>query len=396
MHGGGAARALADVRVVDFSAMIAGPYCTRWLSDLGADVIKVEPPEGDHMRHRPPLREGHSTFFGHLNAGKRFMSLDLKQAEARELAERMIARADVVVEAFRPGVMQRLGLGSAEMRARYPRLIYCSISGFGQSSGWSDRPAYGPVVHAASGFDFALGSDPSGQPRSATMPLADMLTAMFAAMSIQTALIYRRATGLGTEIDVNLMDSVLNVMPYEFQNAQQPIRQPRPVYRPMRARDGWILVTPINQRNFVNLCGVLGHPEWRADPELATEAARFAHWGAFMDRIEAWTLQHDAAECERVLTAGGVPCARYRDLREVLTDPQFAERDSFGTIHDPAGDFLATRLPFAFENVRPPTGETVSSLGADTAGVLRHDLGVGEAQLDELVGKGAAICSSEH
>jgi len=395
-QGSGPARALADVRVVDFSTMIAGPYCTRWLSDLGADVIKIEPPEGDHMRHRPPLREGHSTFFGHLNAGKRFASLDLKIADAREIAESLIARADVVVEAFRPGVMKRLGLGAAELRAKYPRLIYCSISGFGQSSGWAERPAYGPVVHAASGFDLALGSDPSGRPRSATMPLADMLTAMFATMSIQTALLHRRATGQGTEIDVNLMDSVLNVMPYEFQSAQQPIRQPRPVYRPMQARDGWVLVTPINQRNFLNLCDALGHPEWREEPELATESARFAHWDAFMDRIEAWTRLHDADECERILAAGGVPCARYRDLREVLTDPQFSERDSFGAVHDPAGEFLATRLPFAFDSFRPPTGETVAALGADTAGVLRHELGLDRERLDRLVRQGAAICSQEH
>ena len=387
----GPVRALAGLRVLDFSAMIAGPYCTRWLSDLGADVIKVEPPEGDHMRHRPPLRDGHSAFFGHLNAGKRCMALDLKQADARALAQRLVESADVVVEAFRPGVMERLGLGAAVLHAKHPRLIYCSISGFGQATDWSDRPAYGPTVHAASGFDLALGSDAAGRPMSASMPLADMLTAMFAAMSIQTALLHRQATGEGTVIDVNLMDSVLNVMPYEFQSAQQPAQQPRPVYRPMQARDGWVLVTPINQRNFVNLCEALEHPEWRDDPALATEGARFANWEAFMDCIEAWTRRHDADACERILAAHGVPCARYRSLREVQQDAQFAQRDSFATVNDAAGPFLATRLPFAFGNVRPPTGRTAPAFGADTVGILRDELGLDDAQLDRLLGAGAAI-----
>lgn len=395
MQASSPARALTGIRVVDFSAMIAGPYCTRWLSDLGADVIKVEPPEGDHMRHRPPLRDGSSTFFGHLNAGKRCMALNLKQAAGLDLARRLVAEADVVVEAFRPGVMAGLGLGAAELRAKHPRLVYCSISGFGQASDWSHRPAYAPVVHAASGFDLALGSDANGRPMSASIPLADMLTAMFAAMSIQTALLHRQATGEGTVIDVNLMDSVLNVMPYEFQNAQQPKQQDRPVYRPMQARDGWVLVTPINQRNFLNLCDALGHPEWRDEPELANEGVRFAHWGMLMARIEDWTRQRDADECERILTAHGVPCAKYRSLREVQQDPQFTQRDSFATVQDAAGSFLTTRLPFAFGNIRPPTGQTAAAFGADTDEILRTELGLDDTQVHQLMSSGAAICHSQ-
>ncbi|QHE88133.1 CaiB/BaiF CoA transferase family protein [Hydrogenophaga sp. BPS33] len=386
-----AAGVLRGLRVVDFSTMIAGPYCTRWLSDLGAEVIKVEPPEGDHMRHRPPLRDGHSAFFGHLNAGKRCISLDLKQPAGLGLARSLAASADVVVEAFRPGVMQRLGLGAQALREQRPALIYCSISGFGQDTDWSARPAYAPVVHAASGFDMALGKGPNGEPISASMPMADMLTAMFAAMSIQTALLQRQRTGRGTVIDVNLMDSVLNVMPYEFQSAQQAQQQPRPVYRPMRASDGWVLVTPINHRNFLNLCDAVGQPQWREDPLLATDADRFQNWDTFMDRIEDWTRHRSAVECERTFAAQGVPCARYRDLREVIQDPQFQQRDSFASVQDPAGSFLTTRLPFALDGVRPGTGAHAAPFGADTQAVLRDELRLTAEQIDALVRQGAAF-----
>ncbi|MCL4183033.1 MAG: CoA transferase [Burkholderiaceae bacterium] len=392
----GAQQALRGLRVLDFSTMIAGPYCTRWLADLGADVIKVEPPEGDHMRHRPPLRDGHSAFFGHLNAGKRCIALDLKQPAAVAIAQRLAATADVVVEAFRPGVMPRLGLGPQQLRESQPALVYCSISGFGQDTDWSGRPAYAPVVHAASGFDLALGCGPDGRPVSTAIPLADMLTAMFAALSIQTALLHRHASGQGTTIDVNLMDSVLSIMPYEFQSAQQPEQQPRPVYRPMRAADGWVLVTPINQRNFLNLCEALSHPEWREDPLLASEMARFRNWDAFMQRIEEWTRHHDAADCERILTAHGVPCARYRGLREVIADPQFAQRNSFAQVEDAAGKFLAPRLPFAFDSARPIAGAVAAGFGADTAAVLQQDLRLGRGEIEALMAQGAAISHSAH
>ncbi len=380
---------LAGLRVVDFSGMIAGPYCTRWLADMGAQVTKVEPPEGDHMRQRPPLREGHSAYFGHLNSGKRCVALDLKQPAALEAALRLVEGADVVVEAFRPGVMERLGLGAAKLRARDARLVYCSISGFGQDTDWSARPAYAPIVHAASGFDLALGQHEDGRPITSSMPLADMLTAMFALASIQSALLRRHATGEGAHIDVNLMDSVVNVMPYEFQAAQVPTVQPRPNYQPMRAGDGWILVTPINARNFRNLCTALGHPEWQDDPLLATDAARFRNWSEYMRRIEAWTQQRPAAECEQTFARHGVPCAVFRELRDAMQDAQFRQRESFATVTDGAGEFLTTRLPFAFDGVRPSPGARVADLGADTADVLR-ELGIDDPALLDATSDAAA------
>ena len=383
-------RPLAGLRVIDFTSMIAGPYCTRWLADLGASVIKVEAPGGDVMRGRPPLREQHSAFFGHMNGGKRCIALDLKKPQAVAIAQRLVDDADVMIEAFRPGVIARLGLGAAAMRARNPRLVYCSISGYGQSTGVAQRPAYAPVVHATSGYDWVLSGGAGQTPRSSTVPLADILTGMFATQAIQAALLHRQASGQGTVIDVNLMDSVMNVLPFEFQAAQFGWGQPRPTYWPLRCADGHVLVTPINTRNYQNLCVAMGHPEWIDDPLLAADAARFANWDEYMRRIEAWTSTRDGDECERILADQGVPCARYRSIEEAMRDPQFAERDSFAEVRDAVGPFQVTRLPYALGGQRPATGASVAAVGAHTREVL-DELGCTAAEIDALLASKAAL-----
>ncbi|MGE3679106.1 MAG: CaiB/BaiF CoA transferase family protein, partial [Burkholderiales bacterium] len=186
-------RAYDGLKVLDFTAMIAGPHCTRLLADLGADVIKLEPPEGDYMRSRGPLRDGHSTYYGSLNCGKKSLCVDLKKPQARELVLELAAQADVVVENFRPGVMQRLGFGHAALSALNPRLVYCSISGYGQSGSLADRPAYAPIVHAASGFDMAMlhYQDGLSRPLQSGIFIADILSGVNAFGGIGAAL-YRR------------------------------------------------------------------------------------------------------------------------------------------------------------------------------------------------------------
>jgi CoA:oxalate CoA-transferase len=392
-HADGKAGVLSGLRVLDFSSMIAGPYCTRWLADLGAEVIKIEPPEGDHMRQRPPVRDGCSSFFGHFNSGKRYVALDLKKPEAVRIAIDLARQSDVVVEAFRPGVMQRLGLGPQVLRDINPRLVYCSISGFGQASSAASRPAYAPVVHAASGYYMALSDyqDDAQRPVNSGIPMADMLTAIFAAMAIQTALFDRERTGAGAEIDVNLMDSVMNVMAYEFQAAQFPLPNRRPLYKPLRASDGFVLVTPINARNFRNLCSAIGHPEWIDDPLLATDNARFKNWAEYMRRIELWTMERTAEECESVLMASGVPCSRYRRISDAMQDAQFEERKSFAPVEDPSGEYLTTNLPFSLSGMKPQAGRTVGRVGSDTVSVLTGLLGLDSHRIDELLRERVAI-----
>lgn len=363
---------LAGIRVVDFTSMIAGPYCTRLLADCGAEVLKVEEPHGDHMRSRPPLRDGHSAYFGHLNAGKKSVALDLKSAEGRAAAQQLVAASDVVVENFRPGVMKRLGLDHASLAVAKPDLIYCAISGFGQTGPRAGQPAYAPVVHAASGFDHTQFTyqDGQGKPAKTGIFVADVLAAVYAFGAIQTALIGRLRHGNGQFIDVALMDSMINLLVFECQEAQFPSKGRRPLYVPMRASDGFVIVAPVNQRNFEQLADAVGCPEWKADPRFATVAARTAHWDALMAAIETWTSPRPARQCEDQLMAAGVPCSRYLSVAEAMADPQLAARGSLATVNDGAGSFLVPNPPFRFGDGSVGVGSDVPALGADNESML--------------------------
>src|SRR5437868_5929046 len=227
--------ALERVRVLDFTTTIAGPHCTRLLADLGAEVIKVEAPDGDMMRSRQPLRNGASTSFGQLNTGKKSIVLDLKQPDAVAVARRLVAAADVVVENYRPGVMQRLGLDYVAVRPLKPDLIYCAISGYGQTGPSAGLPAYAPVIHAASGYDLAHLAYQGGdrRPDYCGIYIADVLTGSYAFGAIMTALYQRQATGEGQLIDVSMLESMLSLTLSEIQLAQFPITPPgRPFFGP--------------------------------------------------------------------------------------------------------------------------------------------------------------------
>ena len=364
--------ALAGLRVLDFSIMVAGPYCARLFADMGAEVLKIEPPEGDDMRQRAPLREGESAYFGQLNAGKKSLALDLKRPEAIVLVHRLVGQADVLIENFRPGVMARLGLGQEAMRALNPRLVYCSISGYGQSGPAADRAAYAMVVHAASGFDRTLARYAGGADRPApgAVFVADVLGAINAYGAIQTALLQRVRTGVGQHVDVALMDSMLNLLVYELQEAQFPVPTPRPTYGPVRAADGDVLVVPITARNFAALCEVTDLPALREDPRFATLASRSANWAAMMGVVERWTEARSVADCVGALEAAGVPCSAYGEPGDALGDPHLAERGLFARIHDAAGGFTGVNPPWRMSAARAELRSRIPPIGADRDAVL--------------------------
>jgi crotonobetainyl-CoA:carnitine CoA-transferase CaiB-like acyl-CoA transferase len=358
--------ALEGIRVLDFSIMLAGPYCARLLADVGADVIKIEPPEGDDMRLRAPLRDGHSAYFGQLNAGKRSLALDLKSPDAIDLVRALVAQTDIVVENFRPGVMDRLGLGYEALRAINPRLIYCSISGYGQTGPSAGRAAYAMIVHAESGFDRALMGYAGDRDRPApgAVFVADVLGGIFGFSAIQTALVQRARTGEGQRIDVALMDCMLNLLVYELQEAQFPAATPRPAYGPVRARDGDILIAPITPRNFTSLCEVTGQSELTDDPRFQTLPARAANWTAMMQLVQQWTQQHTVGECIAALEAAGVPCAEYRDPGAALSDPHLLQRGAFAKIADGAGEFLGVNPPWKMSGAPTSMQREVPAVGA--------------------------------
>jgi crotonobetainyl-CoA:carnitine CoA-transferase CaiB-like acyl-CoA transferase len=272
--------------------------------------------------------------------------------------------------------MQRLGLGYELMKALNPRLIYCSISGFGQTGPDAQRAAYAPMVQAASGYESAMagyqgdGDSTGGRPANIGVFTADVLGALFAYSAILAALNQRHATGLGQQIDATLMESMLLLMPYEVQEAQFPAAKRRPVYSPLKTTDGYVMLTAVTARNFEAVLEAIGIPAWRDDAMLATDHARQQHWTAVMARIEAWTSQRTCAECDRVIGAAGVPITAYRTVREALSDQQLAHRGSLAQVKDPAGVYLVPNLPFKLSGGRVEVREHVPDLGEHSEEVL--------------------------
>ncbi|WP_206243723.1 CaiB/BaiF CoA transferase family protein [Novosphingobium terrae] len=378
--------ALSDVRVLDFTSVMAGPFASRMLADLGAEVIKIESLEGDQVRARPPMRQGHSAYFGHLNAGKRSLACNLKAPEIRDLIHRMVPRFDVVIENFRPGVMARFGLDYATLSALNPRLIYCSISGYGQSGPKAHQPAYAPVIHAASGFDMVNlhYQDDATRPATSGIFVGDVLGGTHAFGAIQAALYQREKTGQGQYIDVSMLEAMVGMLVYETQAAQFPGDARRPLYTPLRTTDGFIMVAPTSPRNFEQLTQAVGHPEWQQDPRFRTNADRNANWATLLASVEEWTCQRSSAEAEAILAKHGVPCGLYRSMEEVLDDPQLAARKAFTRIDDGAGPYRVPNPPFRMSGSQAKARNHVSQLGADGDAVLSAELGLSAQDLGAL------------
>jgi CoA:oxalate CoA-transferase len=386
-----AAKALNGFRVLDFSIMLAGPYCARLLADMGADVIKIETPDGDDMRQRTPLRNGHSSYFGQLNAGKRSMALDLKCSAAIDICRKLAAEADVLVENFRPGVMARLGLGYNELSAVNPKLVYCSISGYGQMGARAERAAYAMIVQAESGYDRTLARYAGDRDRPApnAVFVADLLGGLNGYAAIQTALVQRGRTGLGQHVDVALHDGMANLLVYELQEAQFPVTAPRPVYGPVRAADGDVLIAPITAKNFEQLCDVTQLRNLREDKRFATIGARGANWTAMMQVVETWTRQHTVAACLSLLDAAGVPCARYGTPAEQLADPHLQARGLFARVSDGAGEFVGVNPPWQMSGSSAELGSRVPAIGEHTAAILESYLGIQAHDYERMAALGA-------
>ena len=379
--------ALDGLRVLDFTTTIAGPHCTRLLADLGAEVIKIEPAEGDMMRTRPPLRNGASTSFGQLNAGKKSIVLDLKAPQAVEAVHRLLATADAVVENFRPGVMRRFGLDYEALAPIKPELIYCAISGYGQTGPSSQLPAYAPVIHAASGYDLAHMAYQGEQrrPDYCGIYIADVLTGTYAFGAIMAALYQRQVTGRGQVIDVSMLESMLSLTLSEIQAAQFSLPPlGRPIFGPIAAKDGYINLSIASERTFQNLAIASGHPQWITDPRFARYNDRRVNWGELIDELEAWSKERTTQEVQALFDRHGVPSSPYRTVREAMADPQLAHRGAFAEIHDAGGTFQALNPPFRLSAATAAAVPYVAALGEHTEELLA-EIGYTPAQIAALV-----------
>jgi CoA:oxalate CoA-transferase len=381
-------QAFTGLKVLDFTTTIAGPHCGRLLADLGADVVKIEAAEGDLMRSRPPLRNGASTAYGQLNAGKRSIVLDLKRPEAVAAARRLISGADIVVENFRPGVMKRLGLDYVSVSAGNPRLIFCSISGYGQTGPAADKPAYAPVVHATSGYDLAhIAYHPGRErPDSCGIFIADVVAGTYAFGAISAALVQRAATGKGQNLDVSMFEGMLSLMTVELQAAQfaMPPRPKRALYGPAATADGFVNIAVASERTFQELGKAAGRP-WATDPRFAKYLDRRANWAEFMDELESWTRTLSTNELMAVLDRHGVPAGPYRTVNEALADPQLEHRGSLQEVRDTAGAFKVLNPAFRMSASETRAGPRAPGLGEHTREVLSA-AGYSESEIAAITG----------
>jgi crotonobetainyl-CoA:carnitine CoA-transferase CaiB-like acyl-CoA transferase len=383
------AKSFGGLRVLDFSTTIAGPHCTRMLADMGAEVIKIESAEGETMRTRPPVRNGCSSAFGQLNVGKKSLVLDLKSPAAIEIVRRLVASADILVENFRPGVMRRLKLDYDSLRELNPKLIYCSISGYGQTGPSAELPAYAPVIHAASGYEMAhLAYQPGrSRPDYCGIYHADVLTGVYAFGAISAALHQRHGSEQGQHIDVSMLESMLSLTLNELQWSQFEVKQtPRPLFGPLETSDGYVMLAVASEKTFQSLVKVIGHPEWVDDPRFAKYSDRRDHWADLMDGVERWSRTLTTEKCVTDLNSAGLPCSAYRTVAEAMADPQIAHRGALSEVTDEGGTFKVLNLPFRMSGAAVSAGKRMATLGEHTRALLQ-EAGLSPEEISGFAGK---------
>jgi CoA:oxalate CoA-transferase len=326
---------LSGVTVLDLTHVLAGPFCSHTLQDLGARVIKVERPGlGDDTRAFPPFVNDTSAYFAALNSGKQSIALDLKTPTDRGILDRLLVRADVILENYRPGVMERLGYGWEILHTKYPRLIYGAVSGFGHTGPDAAKPAYDMVVQARGGVMSITGEE-GGPPVRVGASIGDIVAGMYLAQGVLAALYDREKTGLGAKVDVAMLDAQLAIQEHSIALTTATGRAPgrtgarHPTITPFstyRAADGFFVIAAGNDAMFEHLCKTLDLPLKAGDPRFATNAARCDNNALLKRLIEAVTLEHPAAHWIAKLEAAGLPTARVQDMSEVLQDPQLLAR----------------------------------------------------------------------
>lgn len=389
---------LSGLRVLDFTRVLSGPFCTALLGDLGAEIIKIEPPHGDDYRAIGPMKNGESALFTVMNRNKKSMVLDLKQPEALALIHRMIPEVDIVVENFRPGVANKLGIGYDTLKALNPRIIYTSISGFGQDGPAAHRPAYDIVIQAMSGIMNATGF-PDGPPTLVGEAISDVLTGLFASWGTLAALYGRQRTGLGTQVDTSMFDATLaftvtSVARYLFteRDAQRvgnrhPLSAPFGVYR---ARDGYYVLAVLNNKLFAQLARLMGQDELAADPRFASDELRSENEPTLRAGIEAWSQNLSVEDVMQRLETGAVPGAPIWNVRQALESAQSRHREFLAPIDDPRlPGMKLPRQPIKFSAWPSPPITRAPALGEHTDAILHDLLGLAADRIQSLRELGA-------
>ncbi len=378
-------RVLDGVRVLDFTGVVAGSYCTRLMADLGAEVIKIEAPGGEILRNAGPMRGNVSTMFSAVNSGKYCVSMDLKRPEAVVLCKRLVEKCDVVVENSRPGVMRRLGLDYTSLKAANAKIIMCSVSGYGQTGPEASRRAYAPIVQATSGYEIVTQRAQANQqkPMNMGLPVGDTSASLQAFGAIVAALFYRDRTGIGQYIDIAMQDTILATMHKDFQAAFNHEMNDRH-YGPLETRDGFVMVIPLSQQHFEDLMHLISREDLIPDPLVSTITARIYNYDYMQDEIEKWTRTKTCAEAIEVFESKKLPCAEYRGIIDLEHDPQLNHRGMLTEITDQAGPLKVPNSPFLFSETQAAVRPTVARVGEHNYQILTNHLDMTEDEVAAL------------
>ena len=370
---------LAGIRVLDLSRVLAGPYCTALMADLGAEIIKIEPPQGDDYRHIGPFKDGESALFTLNNRGKQSVVLDLKNPAHLAIAQAIAARVDVVVENFRPGVAERLGLGADALRAANPGLVYCSISGFGQQGPFRDLPAYDLVVQAMSGLMAGTGEE-GGAPLKTGESVADLIAGLFASWSIMAALVQRGATGQGATLDIAMYDALFSMLTtshaLHFYAGQVPQRvgNRHPLSTPFgcfATSDGQAVIAVLSGKQFAALATLIGAPGAADDPRFASDESRTTHEPAVKALIENWSRELTTEQAVAALAGAGIPTAPIWDIAKAAGNEHSIARGLVSNLPHPVlGMAPSVGQPVRFDGEKPVAATSAPSLGGDRAAIL--------------------------
>ena len=371
---------LQGIRVVDLSRILSGPFCSMFLADMGAEVIKIEDvDDGDPIRRQGELRLGFSFYFASYNRNKKSLTLDLRHPDGMAVLRKVIGTADVVLNNYRPGVMDRMGLSRAELERLRPGIVSCHISGFGLDGPYRDRPAFDFIAQAMSGFMSVNGAE-GEPPARAAPPITDLVAGAYAAMGVCAALVRRTRTGQGEEVAASLTDSMVSMLSFLatnfFATGKLPVRTGNDhalvaPYGLFEAADGQVAIAPSNDQVYFKLLDALGLAELRNHPEFRTNADRFARREAINARINERTRGRPIAHWLQVLNAAGVPCGRVMNVREVFDDPQIRHQQMRVTIDDPKhGRYDVLGFPIKFTDDPCRVHRPPPDLGEHTDGLL--------------------------
>lgn len=390
---------LAGLRVLDMTRVLAGPFAAQILGDLGADVIKVEhPARGDDTRQwGPPFLktadgEQVAAYYLAANRNKRAVAIDFANPEGRDLILRLVTRADVLLENYKVGTLARYGLDHESLARCNPRLIHVSITGFGQTGPWRERPGYDFLIQALSGL-MSITGEPDRPPMKVGVAMTDLLTGLYAVIGVLAALAERAGSGRGQHLDLALFEATVGTLANQAMNylvsGRPPARRgnahPNIVpYQDFPTADKRIVICVGNNRQFTALCRLLGHEEWAADPRFATNPARVAHREVLVGRISEVLMTRPAADWLAALEKAGIPAGPIQDIAEALASPQAAARELVRTIRDPRrGAFPGLASPLRFSRTPVRYHRAPPPLGADTEAVLR-ELGLTPPEIARL------------